>query len=196
MTEVVLIDTDSLLGLVYSNIGQSYIESANRLRVTKGVKEEIEGLIQDSSTEKAAKKAKSCLKKNSSIDYTNPLTQSRTHYHSGQNTKGEQTIHDYIIYGSHEVEVVLFFDSDMQDIMGRLDYPPPRFDIVTSVFNYLSPQISRTQMLLEAAKVSSGCDWMSERNLRDLFVESGILTRKEYEYRKVRELCKKVNIDL
>lgn len=196
MDGVVLIDTDSLLGLVYSTVGQSYLKQASNLRVTRGVKEELVGLTRNPTVSVPAKKAQTCLRENPATDYNEPLTQSRTDQATGKHTKGEQSIHDYIIYGTDAVEVVLFFDDDMRSIMGRLSYPPPRFDVITAVFTYLSDQLSRKRMVVEAAKVASGRGWTSKRNLHDLFVGAGIQTTHQHEYEQVKRLCDKVTPDL
>lgn len=189
MCAVVLIDTDSLLGLVYSSVGQTYLEQSKNLRITEGVKEEICGLQSNRHTQSAAHEVQDCIEANPNVDFYNPLTQSSVDHASGDDTKGEQSIHDYIVYGDEEVEVVLFFDSDMKDIMGRLNYPPPRFDVVSSLFTYFESQLGRKQIRKETGKIAYGRGWLSRRNLEDLFVESDIMSRQEFDYYDVRQFC-------
>lgn len=196
MCAVFLIDTDSLLGLAYSRVGQSYLKQAQNLRITEEVKEEVCGLKNNPETRKAALEVENSLKANSNVDFDNPLTQSRVSYNSGGDTKGEQSIHDYIIFGEKEVAIVFFFDSDMRNIMGRLNYPPPRFDVVTSVFTYLHSQLTKQEMREETAKIANGRNWLTKRNLKDLFIESGIMTDRSFNYNSMSNFCRRQTPDL
>lgn len=196
MGKILLIDTDSLLGLSYSAIGQFYMENAKRLRITAGVKNELDYRIGQIETKQAAKKAEECLRNNPNIDLSSPVTQNSVSHNSGEDTQGEQSIHDYIIFGQQSVEVVLFFDSDMNNIMSKIEHPPPRFDVVSSIFTYLGDRLTKEQKITETLKIAKGRSWTSKRNFRDLFVESGILTESEFNYDSLKKNMNTADHDL
>lgn len=152
--------------------------------MTKGVENELTGPRKsDSETRAMATKAESLLKRNDSIE---AVTQTRADSAGSEQGYGEQSIEDYIFFGEHDVATVFFFDDDMDDIIENLA-DKTDFFIFSKIVSFSAFGLSQQEQIEEVLKIAKGRGWTSKRNLADLLVETGIMSRTMFNFSRLRQ---------
>lgn len=193
MGEIFLIDTDALLGLAHSTVGQKYLAGSNKLRLTEAVEAELRGpRKRDPETSSEASRVASLLDRNDAVE---AVGQDRVDSTDGEYGYGEQSIKDYIIFGNRDVAAVFFFDDDVEGIIEDLS-DRTDFFVVSKIVSFSTFGLDRDRQIEEVLKIAKGRGWTSRRNLYDLLVETRIVSRTEFDYGNLLFRLEDISTDL
>ena len=190
-SEVILTDTDAALAMAHSDLACSYLRQYDYVTLPKEVWEELKDpRLSDPQTHEEASRMIEVFEESPAT----PVEQDSVDTHSGEEDYGEQGIKDYIIYGDKKVERVLFFDSDVGEIEKQLCGADASFHPPTKLFDLLN--IEQNKAVVESLKLAKGRGWTSDANVYTLLVDSGIISRREYQKVDVGSALKSIQSDL
>ena len=193
----ILADTDAVIALAQSKLGNSFLYNASSLELTDGVYAELTGPRQKpgEDTRKAACVAEYFLKNNSSFSPPGNKTVGQFYaqgiedissiiayeYPDVEFGLGELSILQYVTKEDNaDIEFdVVYFDSDIKKLVTDNQFKQ-RADLFPATTPLDRMDVEKDKKINAALKTAVGCDWTSRNQLKTLLVKSGILTRSKF----------------